>query len=95
MADLIDRQAALDCFYGWMDKHGNAHEPDEMPEYGRIEALPSVEPERKKGKWIYPSDIAGFGRCEECNALWDVSLIENKFFRYCPRCGADMRGEQE
>ena len=45
MRDLIDRQSALDCFHGWMDKHGNAHEPDEMPEYQRIEALPPVEPE--------------------------------------------------
>ena len=55
---------------------------------------PTVESERKNGHWIYPTDIIGFGRCEECKALWDVGLIENIFFRYCPRCGADMRGEE-
>lgn len=42
VGDMISRQAALDCFYGWYDKHGNFNEPDEMPEYQRIEALPSV-----------------------------------------------------
>ena len=38
--------------------------------------------------WVYPSDVTGFGRCPECNALWDYSLISNLFFRYCPKCRA-------
>lgn len=59
-----------------------------------VQAL-SAQPECKKGKWIQPCDITGFGRCSNCNALWDNSLIENRFFRHCPRCGADMRGEEE
>ena len=46
-----------------------------------------AEMERKDKEWIYPTDIIGFGRCPECHALWDISLIENKFFKYCPRCG--------
>ena len=62
---------------------------------GTTERLPSVEPERKKGKWIQPCDITGFGRCSSCNALWDNSLIENRYFRYCPRCGAVMREGEE
>lgn len=53
-----------------------------------IEAL--KQPEQKKGKWIYPSGIVGFGRCSECKALWDYSLITNRFFRHCPRCGAKI-----
>ena len=40
--DLIRRQDALDCFHAWMDSRGDAHEPDEMPEYRAIENLPSV-----------------------------------------------------
>ena len=44
MADLIDRAAALNCFHSWVDKHGDVHTPDEMPEYRAIEELPSVEP---------------------------------------------------
>ena len=58
-----------------------------------IENMPSIE--RKKGKWIYPTEVIGFCRCGNCNALWDKSLYDNRFFRYCPRCGADMRGEQD
>ena len=46
MRDLIDREAALACFHDWVDKHGDIHTADEMPEYQRIEALPSV------GGWI-------------------------------------------
>ena len=46
MDDLISRQAALECFHCWIDKHGDVHEPDEMPEYQRIEALPSAQPEQ-------------------------------------------------
>lgn len=61
----------------------------------QIEALETAievlkQPEQKKGKWIYPSGIVGFGRCSECKALWDYSLITNRFFRHCPRCGAKI-----
>jgi len=57
-----------------------------------IERQPTVQPERKKGKWeIYViSMLDGEGcRCSECGyegaPYWD----------FCPNCGADMRGEQE
>ena len=49
-----------------------------------IENAPTIEPEKRY--WIFPSDLSGFGRCPECKALWDFSLISNKFFRFCPRC---------
>ena len=42
MDDLISREEALDCFHDWIDKHGDIHTPDEMPEYRAIEALPSA-----------------------------------------------------
>ena len=46
-------------------------------------------------KWIYPSDVIGFGRCASCGSLWSVDLIENIFFKYCPRCGKRMDGKGE
>ena len=58
-----------------------------MPE---PEFLEWLRREPKRGKWIYPSEIGGFGRCENCEALWAVSLIRNKFFKHCPRCGHPM-----
>lgn len=45
MADLIDRQAALDCFPDWVDRHGDVHAADEDTVYQKIEALPSAQPD--------------------------------------------------
>ena len=44
--DLISREDALNCFHDWIDRRGDAHTADEMPEYQRIEQLPSAQPER-------------------------------------------------
>ena len=54
-----------------------------------IDEQPTIE-ERKKGKWIdaqYP-----FSKCSICGCYFDTANNEAKF---CPNCGADMRGEQE
>lgn len=59
--------------------------------------LPTIEP-RKKGKWIeMPDDIfAPIVVCSRCNQLAIVDLYgEYQRTRYCPNCGADMRGEQD
>ena len=58
-----------------------------------IQNMPTIEP--KQGEWIYPTDIIGFGRCGSCGSLWDKSLIDNIFFKYCPRCGTRMRGADD
>ena len=47
MKDLIDREAALNCFHSWVDQYGDVHTPDEIPEYQAIEALPS-DPDKEK-----------------------------------------------
>ena len=49
MSDLIEREAALNCFHSWVDKYGDVYTPDDNPEYRAIEALPSVQPEQR---WI-------------------------------------------
>ena len=93
MSELIERQAALECFHCWIDKHGDVHEPDEMPEYQRIEALPSAQPMRKKGRWKRRLVDSGFNanwHCSECG--WKTA-IEEHGYNYCPNCGADMRGD--
>ena len=66
-----------------------------------IEKLPSVQPERKKGEWIYGEhDIAmcdGYW-CDQCGFFvpWDykhkfIDFIKD--YHWCPSCGADMRGD--
>lgn len=66
-----------------------------------IENAPTIEPERKKGKWI--DDGTEFGCCcDSCGVtlddyfMGDLSEVHlHKIPNYCPNCGADMRGEQD
>lgn len=75
--DLISRQAAIDCV---------TYDVEHTVEC--LKALPSAQPERKKGKWIPWKFHNGF-RCENCN-----EPVDNKY-NFCPNCGADMRGKQD
>lgn len=58
---------------------------------------PTIEPERKKGKWIYDGIRGRFPacKCSICgyyeNADW--ALLQG--VNFCPNCGADMRGDHE
>ena len=59
---------------------------------------PTIEPERKKGKWILVEEsikIAAY-KCSECGrSVWtDRGYDVMKDYPYC-HCGAEMRGEQE
>ena len=57
--------------------------------------LPSAEPERKIGKWVYDGIRGRFPacKCSICghyeNADWALLQGAN----YCPNCGAEMKGE--
>ena len=65
---------------------------------GLVIKQPSIQPERAKGEWINtnPEYKNGFYNnsyyCSECHDYYTTSPYEMKF---CPNCGADMRGEQE
>ena len=96
--DLISRQDAIDAICTW-DKFGvdercrvvRWYEGLEPYVHLRdvvfaIENLPSAEPERKPGHWI--KNELGY-HCSECSLG-----TTNKWFRYCPNCGAKME-EQE
>ena len=56
---------------------------------------PTIEPERKKGKWTYLDECANAGYyCDQCNKRvvkdgWSKTV---KKINFCPNCGADMRG---
>lgn len=60
-----------------------------------IDAMPTIEPERKQGEWIMNTDPYGFFDeipvCSECGHTTKM----RETYNFCPNCGADMRGEQE
>lgn len=63
--------------------------PYEM--WQRIETLPSVTPQRPKGKWIEIEIDAGefIYKCTKCG----MRVINP--YKYCPNCGAEMSGGGE
>lgn len=93
--DCISRQAAIDAVIEWY-----GCEPSDMDYFVKILAKqPSAQPERKKGKWIHEikhhkSEEQEFDyyeiRCSECGVFKRIGWSDA---RYCPNCGADMRGE--
>ena len=48
--------------------------------------------EERKGEWI---DRPLFSKCSICGC--EVSMCERKSqgYKYCPKCGADMKGESK
>ena len=80
-------------------EQGNMGEQKEALDLA-IKAL--EEPERKKGKWTYGEDEYGIDgyHCDKCGFFvpWDYThkfIDFIKDYRFCPNCGADMRGEEE
>jgi len=55
----------------------------------KIKHLPSVTPQPKVGKWI---DTGSGQECSECG---EIQYGYDSFRKYCPNCGADMRGDEE
>lgn len=50
-------------------------------------------PECKSGKWVRALDgIDGHVRCDQCFKIYDWDT-QAQYYDFCPKCGADMRGE--
>ena len=106
MDDLISRQEAIKTALEFIVEYlGGAFDEDFQKKLmERMNALPSAQPERKKGKWIYCT-TSGHWKCSCCKSkapwsceddisVWHKIMLEWKS-SYCPCCGADMRGEQD
>ena len=90
MDDLISRQAAIDAIMG------QPPEPHYPSWYAaQIEKLPPAQPERKKGQWMKEDrgHVEYCAVCDQCGFDWIWS--DREYFKFCPNCGADMRGEQD
>lgn len=91
----ISRQMAIEALE--RDEEYNVDIPDRADGVRdaiiTISSLPSAQPERKKGEWIFATNFPD-GKscyvCKDCGAKLD-SIHTN----FCGECGADMRGEQK
>ena len=94
--DLIKRQDAINALVekGQSSKRyklGELWELNLSEIKEALDALPSAEPERKKGEWSNYKDehCCSICKCVVISNCWDDEIRYN----YCPHCGADMRGE--
>ena len=99
MSDLIDRDF-IKSLGGKCIAYRDEKTNELFPIIG-IDAFPSAQPERKKGKWIHGREImremlAGNVlyteyedyHCSECGVVVDDHEVQR--FKFCPNCGAEM-----
>lgn len=115
MSDTISRQDAIDALerektYSTVYKDGYT-QTDYFKQYNMgltdgikaLNKLPSIQPERKSGKWVWNEDGVDWGLgawcCSECGrkpeTWWESDESNNPLnfagSRFCGNCGADMR----
>lgn len=100
MADLIDRQAAIEAIHedaDWLAAQGSDWQVERMErDKSILKSLPSAQAERKTGRWIHDGKKYEAGtdwmHCSECGykTVWAGACMTP----YCPSCGAYMGGEQ-
>ena len=61
-----------------------------------IATAPSVTPSRRKGHWIKVTNGRGGHECDLCHEYAPSYQDGDEYLtKYCPNCGADMRGDTE
>lgn len=104
--DCISREAAIDAVnrYGSLwKKYSDSMSLEEIGAMALntrnesikqiLEKLPSVNPERKKGKWFLLDECANEGwYCDQCHKkVFKIDFSNTmKKYKFCPNCGAEM-----
>ena len=57
----------------------------------RLEKLPSAQPERKTGHWLWDRGARTCSVCGQMRYIGKTSVKDH----YCPNCGAKMEVEQD
>ena len=61
-----------------------------------LQHAPTIEPQRKKGKWIPVTNGRGGFECDQCHNYAPSYQDGVEWLSgFCPNCGADMRGEHD
>ena len=81
IADIKECIEAKDSNYEWEQVEGLE------VSLSCVDDAPTIEPERKKGKWI---DTGSGQECSECH---EIQYGYDSFRYFCTFCGEDMRGE--
>ena len=92
-----------DTLIGTLHNYGFYDGNDRTMVYKVIQLQPTIEPERKKGKWEFRSNpnIPGGmnpedAYCSKCGFHVDVTCIDAiDEYNFCPNCGADMTEDEE
>ena len=110
MSDLIDRQKAIEALdfeivYMTVFSNDEKNITNPFAQYNKgledgikaIRALPSAEPERKKGRWEVQPSTGGdrpfiWWKCSECGYVIfsETERDRREFHAFCGRCGAEM-----
>lgn len=102
MSDLIDRTSLAEHKFPSNECNGFGEGPAYRQGWNDaidaiIDNAPSAEPVRMKGKWRYNPEI-GWGEtwmCSICGEKTVSTIMGKPRYKWCPMCGADMRGEED
>ena len=104
MSDLISRQAAIDAttetvfveYEENADKEESIIRQTKAAIRDRIKALPPVQPQQMKGRWLPDNNSAYEMRfvcsvCKESEVVPTIGFTKYKpIWYFCPNCGAKM-----
>ena len=85
MSDLIKREDAMQVAFLYPFFSNALME--------EIKAIPSAD--RPQGEWMHDDSSPIAYRCTACNTLQHWSVIQNGRYRFCPNCGARMKGADD
>ena len=60
-----------------------------------MDELMSMIADRPQGEWMHDDSSPIAYRCTACNTLQHWSVIQNGRYRFCPSCGARMKGADD
>ena len=93
----IDGDALIDKYGDWYTEEGT-EEGYIGTIKGIVDSMPTIEPKRKKGKWImkYKGSAVTSYKCSECGRTVkdDTGYDVSKDYPFC-HCGADMTEDSE
>lgn len=80
----------------WKLIHYTDVSPESIERIAETVAKRLAKPERKKGKWIRHilknANVPWGYNCSVCNEWFVIGEDTAGRYRFCPNCGADMRG---